>query len=64
MGGMLFVTQDTVLHCNLVVLIRNRTIGACCYFECAFWLFVVLRGDKPARARQAPLWGAAERKKD
>lgn len=25
---------------------------------------VVLRGYKPARARQAPLWGAAERKKE
>ena len=60
MGGMLFVTRDTVLHFNLVVLIRNRTIRTyvVVILNAPSWLSVLLcyRGYKPARAQQAPLW--------
>ena len=50
-------------HCNVVVLIRNRTIRAyvvvvVVILNAQSWLSGVLcyRGYKPARAQQAPLW--------
>ena len=83
MWGILFVTLDIYSdfawgthHCNSVVLVRNRTIGA--YVVVAVtvpsWLsgFLCYHGYKPAHAQQAPLWeglwrqgcSTAERKKE
>ena len=50
-------------HCNLVILVRNRTIRAyvVVVLNVPSWLSGVLcyRGYKPAHAQQAPLWGGA-----
>ena len=70
MGGMLFVTRDTVLHCNLVVLIRNRTIRTYVVFlNAPSWLSGLLCYHGYKTAQQAPQWeglrrqaAAAERK--
>ena len=53
-------------HCNLVVLIRNRTIRAYfvgVIFNALSWLSGVLcyRGYKPPHAQQAPLWEGLRR---